>query len=90
MNNTKHNEIFFHNKIKTILLKKTKDADKMKNLKTISIIPPLLMLCEKLASKVINKITRRTYNKKSIWISSRKCLWNSKGNSYDESKRKRL
>ena len=56
MNYTKHNEIFFHNKIKTILLKKTKDADEMKNLRTISIIPAWLMVCEKLASKGINQI----------------------------------
>ena len=63
MNNLKEYQIFFHNKIKTILIKKTKDADEMKNLRTISIIPAWLMVCEKFAEKIVSKIAENYLTK---------------------------
>ena len=45
-----------HNKVRTILFKKKIDADEQKNLRTISIIPAWLMVLEKIAKPIIQKI----------------------------------
>ena len=56
-------EIFLHNKIRTILFKKKEDADEQKNLRTISIIPAWLMVLEKLAKPIIQKLINQKLNK---------------------------
>jgi hypothetical protein len=48
--------LFLNNKIRTILFKKKEDAYEQKNLRSISIIPAWLMVLEKLAKQIIQKL----------------------------------
>ena len=53
---SKKADIFFHNYIRTILIKKKDEADEQKDLRTISIIPAWLMILEKLINPIAIKL----------------------------------